>query len=67
MSEIDIEWTKLSELKTEPKNPKKHDIEKIMLSIERFGFINPFIKKKVVIGESVIIKTQKQDNHIKNK
>jgi hypothetical protein len=44
MSEIDIEWTKLSELKTEPKNPKKHDIEKIMLSIERFGFINPFIK-----------------------
>jgi len=44
MSELKIEWVKLSELQVEPKNPKKHDVEKIMLSIERFGFINPFIK-----------------------
>lgn len=44
MSELNIEWLKLSELQVEPKNPKKHDIEKIMFSIERFGFINPFIK-----------------------
>ena len=44
MSDLNIEWIKLEDLEVEPKNPKKHDIEKIMLSIERFGFINPFIK-----------------------
>ena len=42
--ELNIEWLKLSDLKVEPKNPKNHDIEKIMLSIERFGFVTPFIK-----------------------
>lgn len=44
MSELNIEWIKLSELQVEPENPKEHEVEKIMLSIERFGFINPFIK-----------------------
>ena len=44
MSEISIDWVKLSDLNIEPTNPKEHDVEKIMLSIERFGFINPFIK-----------------------
>ena len=42
--ELNIEWLKLSDLEVEPKNPKNHDIEKIMLSIERFGFVTPFIK-----------------------
>ena len=44
MAEIQIDWVKLSELNIEPNNPKEHDVEKIMYSIERFGFINPFIK-----------------------
>ena len=44
MSELNIEWIKLSDLQVEPENPKEHEVEKIMLSIERFGFINPFIK-----------------------
>lgn len=44
MSELTIEWVKLSDLSVEPENPKEHDVEKIMLSIERFGFVNPFIK-----------------------
>ena len=35
MSEISIDWVKLSELNIEPTNPKEHDVEKIMLSIER--------------------------------
>tara|TARA_B100000287_G_C20674940_1_gene794883 strand:- start:1356 stop:2021 length:666 start_codon:yes stop_codon:yes gene_type:complete len=42
--ELNIEWLRLSDLEVEPKNPKNHDIEKIMLSIERFGFVTPFIK-----------------------
>ena len=44
MDKINIEWVKLSELNIEPTNPKEHDVEKIMLSIERFGFVNPFIR-----------------------
>ena len=47
MSEgLEIAWVKLSELKGNPKNPKDHDVEKIMVSIETYGYINPIIVNK---------------------
>jgi len=43
VSDLRVEWVKLSEIVRWPRNPKDHDLGLIYQSISRFGFVQPLL------------------------
>lgn len=40
---VKIEYTPLTEIDRWPRNPKLHDVRQLSASVERFGFVQPFL------------------------
>jgi len=52
-----LEKVSVSDLKQHPKNPKKHEQEKIADSITEFGYVEPIIidEKNVILIEDLTV------------
>jgi len=39
-----LSWVRLSDVRQWPRNPKEHDVDEIEASMDRFGYVEPFVR-----------------------
>ena len=48
MTKLEIKVLEISEIRPNPKNPKKHWVEKISESIKEVGYVEPIVVEKTI-------------------